>query len=140
MTGHDCARKTVNDVRNIPEKLVLFGACNLCSALVQFVIRHDPAAKFRFAAIQSEIGREIFQGHALDPGDLQTFVFVADGRMFLRSELYRSCIALRRRMENPQGLAIRASSGARLDLHDSCEKSLSVVRSERSVYGFHARN
>jgi predicted DCC family thiol-disulfide oxidoreductase YuxK len=74
-------------VSQIPDNLVLFdGVCNLCSALVQFVIRHDPAAKFRFAAIQSEIGGEIFQSHGLDPADLQTFVFVTEGKMFLRSD------------------------------------------------------
>jgi predicted DCC family thiol-disulfide oxidoreductase YuxK len=60
--------------------------CNLCSALVQFVIRHDTAAKFRFAAIQSEIGRAIFQSHGLDPADLQTFVFISDGKMHMRSD------------------------------------------------------
>ena len=71
----------------IPDNLILFdGVCNLCSALVQFVIRHDPAAKFRFAAIQSEIGGEIFQSHGLDPADLQTFVFVSNGQVFLRSD------------------------------------------------------
>ena len=71
----------------IPDNLILFdGVCNLCSALVQFVIRHDPAGKFRFAAIQSEIGGEIFQSHGLDPADLQTFVFAAEGKMFLRSD------------------------------------------------------
>jgi predicted DCC family thiol-disulfide oxidoreductase YuxK len=81
------APTTANDVTQIPDSLVLFdGVCNLCSALVQFVIRHDPAAKFRFAAIQSEIGREIFQSHGLDPADLQTFVFIADGETFLRSD------------------------------------------------------
>jgi predicted DCC family thiol-disulfide oxidoreductase YuxK len=74
-------------VTTIPDNLILFdGVCNLCSALVQFVIRHDPAAKFRFAAIQSEIGGEIFQSHGLDPADLQTFVFAAEGKMFLRSD------------------------------------------------------
>ena len=70
-----------------PDNLILFdGVCNLCSALVQFVIRHDPAAKFRFAAIQSEIGRKIFQSHGLDPADLQTFVFLTGGRILLRSD------------------------------------------------------
>ena len=70
-----------------PDNLILFdGVCNLCSALVQFVIRHDPAAQFRFAPIQSEIGREIFQSHGLNPADLQTFVFIAEGRLFLRSD------------------------------------------------------
>jgi predicted DCC family thiol-disulfide oxidoreductase YuxK len=76
-----------NDVTQIPDSLVVFdGVCNLCSALVQFVIRHDPAAKFRFAAIQSEIGREISQSYGLDPADLQTFVFISDGKMHVRSD------------------------------------------------------
>jgi predicted DCC family thiol-disulfide oxidoreductase YuxK len=80
-------RTTNNDVTQIPDSIVLFdGVCNLCSALVQFVIRHDTAAKFRFAAIQSEIGRAIFQSHGLDPADLQTFVFILDGKMHMRSD------------------------------------------------------
>ena len=71
----------------IPDQLVLFdGVCNLCNALVQFVIRRDPAARFRFAPIQSRVGTEIFQRHGLDPADLQTFVFVADGKILLRSD------------------------------------------------------
>jgi predicted DCC family thiol-disulfide oxidoreductase YuxK len=74
-------------VIKVPDNLILFdGVCNLCSALVQFVIRHDREAKFRFAAIQSEIGRKIYQSHGLDPADLQTFVFIADGKVVLRSD------------------------------------------------------
>jgi predicted DCC family thiol-disulfide oxidoreductase YuxK len=74
-------------VTQIPDSLVLFdGVCNLCSALVQFIIRHDRAGIFHFAALQSEIGGEICRKHGLDAADVQTFVFVADGRMFLRSD------------------------------------------------------
>ena len=77
----------MNDVRHIPDNLVLFdGVCNLCSAFVQFVIRHDRTAKFRFAAIQSEIGREIFRSHGLDAADLQTFVLISGGRVLVRSD------------------------------------------------------
>jgi predicted DCC family thiol-disulfide oxidoreductase YuxK len=69
-----------------PDDLILFdGVCNLCNALVQFVIRHDPNGEFHFAAIQSDIGRKIFQKYGLDPTDLQTFVFISDNRIFLRS-------------------------------------------------------
>ena len=79
--------ETAHEAPQLPDNLILFdGVCNLCSALVQFVIRHDRRAKFRFAAIQSEIGREIFQSHGLDPVDLQTFVFIAERRMFARSD------------------------------------------------------
>ncbi len=38
--------------------LILFdGVCNLCNASVQFVLRRDPRARFRFAALQSTAGR-----------------------------------------------------------------------------------
>ena len=42
------------------EPLILFdGVCNLCSASVQFIIKHDRDALFRFAALQSPLGVEI---------------------------------------------------------------------------------
>jgi predicted DCC family thiol-disulfide oxidoreductase YuxK len=74
-------------VTDIPDNVILFdGVCNLCSALVQFVIRHDHAGRFRFAAIQSEIGQQIFRRHGLDPGDLQTFVLITHEKTLLRSD------------------------------------------------------
>jgi predicted DCC family thiol-disulfide oxidoreductase YuxK len=73
-------------VNEVPNLILFDGVCNLCNASVQFVIRHDRAGKFRFAAIQSEIGREIFQRHGLDPANLQTFVLITDGRIFVRSD------------------------------------------------------
>jgi predicted DCC family thiol-disulfide oxidoreductase YuxK len=74
-------------VTQSPDNLILFdGVCNLCNALVQCVIRHDRAGKFRFAAIQSETGKDIFRSHGLDPADLHTFVLIAGGRMLLRSD------------------------------------------------------
>lgn len=37
---------------------VLFfdGVCNLCNRAVQFIIKHDPGAKIKFATLQSEQG------------------------------------------------------------------------------------
>lgn len=87
MTGHDRARKTVNSVTQIPDNLVLFdGVCNLCNASVQFIIRHDRTAIFHFAALQSEIGREICRSQGLDPADAQTFVLISGGRILVRSD------------------------------------------------------
>ncbi|HEV8721923.1 MAG TPA: thiol-disulfide oxidoreductase DCC family protein [Candidatus Binatia bacterium] len=71
----------------IPDNLVLFdGVCNLCTASVQFIIRHDRAAIFYFAPLQSEIGREICQSQRLDPADVQTFVLISGGRVLVRSD------------------------------------------------------
>ncbi len=40
--------------------VILFdGVCNLCNAAVNFVIERDPEARFRFAPLQSDAGREL---------------------------------------------------------------------------------
>ena len=40
--------------------IVLFdGVCNLCAGAVRFIIRRDRRARFRFAALQSDVGRRI---------------------------------------------------------------------------------
>lgn len=40
--------------------VVLFdGDCHFCDRSVQFIIKRDPKAKFRFASLQSEVGQNI---------------------------------------------------------------------------------
>lgn len=42
------------------ERIVLFdGVCNFCNGLVNFIIRHDNARKFKFAPLQSKIGKDL---------------------------------------------------------------------------------
>jgi len=50
------------------KKLILFdGVCNLCNSTVQYVIKHDKKDKFRFAPLQSEIGKSIIKKYNIDP-------------------------------------------------------------------------
>ena len=70
-----------------PDNLVLFdGVCNLCTASVQFIIRHDRAGIFYFAPLQSDIGREICQSRGLDPAAVETFMLISGGRILMRSD------------------------------------------------------
>ncbi len=66
--------------------LLFDGVCNLCDASVQWVIRHDPAAQFRFASLQSAIGRELLARHGLPVDALETVVLVEGDRHWLRSD------------------------------------------------------
>jgi predicted DCC family thiol-disulfide oxidoreductase YuxK len=78
---------TAHDVTQFPDNLVLFdGICNLCTASVQFIIRHDRAGIFYFAPLQSDIGREICQSRGLDPAVVETFMLISSGRMLMRSD------------------------------------------------------
>lgn len=69
------------------ENLVLLfdGACNLCNGLVQFVIKRDPEAKIRFAALQSMQGRTFMKKLKLPVQELETLVLVKDGNALTKS-------------------------------------------------------
>ena len=71
--------------------IILFdGVCNLCNGFVQFLIKRDPAGKFRFSALQSDFGRSQLIRFNLNP-DLLHSVIVIDGDNVLQ----RSDAALR---------------------------------------------
>lgn len=67
--------------------LLFDGVCNLCNGTVQWVIEHDPGAKFRFASLQSETGQQLLQVHHLPTGELNTVVLVDGGKAYTRSDV-----------------------------------------------------
>ncbi len=70
----------------VPQRLVLFdGVCVFCSFWVRFLIRRDPEKRFRFAPLQSEMGRRILKKIGLPADELNTMVFLEGERPFLRS-------------------------------------------------------
>ncbi len=67
--------------------IILFdGVCNLCNASVQFIIKHDPKAHFRFAALQSPIGQRLLEQHALRPQTMETMVLIEGTSAFTKSD------------------------------------------------------
>ena len=66
--------------------LLFDGVCNLCNGSVQWVLRHDARAQFRFAALQSDTGQALLRRFGLDPAQLDTVVLVDGDRIFLRSD------------------------------------------------------
>jgi len=52
--------------------LLYDGVCGLCNGSVQFILRHDRDAVFRFAALQSSFAARILARHGADPADLDT--------------------------------------------------------------------
>ncbi|MBK7871682.1 MAG: thiol-disulfide oxidoreductase DCC family protein [Saprospiraceae bacterium] len=75
---------------NIPrdKPILLFdGVCNLCNGFVQFVILRDPKAKFRFTALQSEVGQELLQEARMPTKDLSTVVLWENGKFYTHSDV-----------------------------------------------------
>lgn len=72
----------------VPEDapVVLFdGVCNLCTGLVQFIIPRDPKQRFRFAPLQSPVGRELLDRFDLPTDRLETFVLVEGDECYTKS-------------------------------------------------------
>jgi predicted DCC family thiol-disulfide oxidoreductase YuxK len=65
--------------------IVLFdGVCNFCSDSVNFIIDHDRADRFKFAPLQSDIGRELRAKYEVDE-TIDSIVVIEDGRAFTHS-------------------------------------------------------
>jgi predicted DCC family thiol-disulfide oxidoreductase YuxK len=70
-----------------PEPVVLFdGVCNLCNASVDFLLRRDASARFRFAPLQSAFAARLLAEHGLAGETLASIVLIEGGRAFTRSE------------------------------------------------------
>jgi predicted DCC family thiol-disulfide oxidoreductase YuxK len=54
------------------------GVCGLCDRLVQFILRCDGDAVFRFASLQSTFAVKILTRHGANPTHLDTFYVVVD--------------------------------------------------------------
>jgi len=66
-------------------KILLFdGVCNLCDSTVQFVIKRDPHAQFRFASLQSEKGQQLIQQYGI-ANDLNSFILIDQDRCYSKS-------------------------------------------------------
>jgi predicted DCC family thiol-disulfide oxidoreductase YuxK len=75
--------------------LVLYdGVCGLCSRLLRFTIKHDRRSVFRFASLQSAVGKAMVARSGGNPDDLNSFYVFANFRTPHSSVLTRSNAAL----------------------------------------------
>jgi predicted DCC family thiol-disulfide oxidoreductase YuxK len=58
--------------------LLYDGVCGLCNRLVQFILRRDHNAFFRFASLQSAFAANVLARHGANPTDLDTFYVVVN--------------------------------------------------------------
>ena len=61
------------------------GVCAMCNGIVKTMLRLDEAGVVRFAPLQGETAELARQLHPDFPSDLETVVYVKDGRVHLRS-------------------------------------------------------
>ena len=68
--------------------IILFdGLCNLCSSSVQFVIKHDPKAVYKFASLQSEVGQKLLldNGFSITDNNFSSFILLENNKIYTES-------------------------------------------------------
>lgn len=67
-------------------RLVLFdGVCNFCDASVNWIIKHDKKNKFKFATLQSEIGKKMMLQYGIDPAKTDSAVLIENNSAYIKS-------------------------------------------------------
>src|ERR1700730_5736236 len=79
----------------MPHPILLYdGVCGLCNRFVQFILRRDRKAIFRFASLQSPIAARILNRHGVNPTYLDTVYVVINQELPNENLLFRSDAAL----------------------------------------------
>lgn len=67
--------------------IVLFdGICNLCNAAIRFITKHDKDKTIAFVPLQSEKAKELLKNSAFNTENLNSIVFIADQKIYLKSD------------------------------------------------------
>lgn len=62
------------------KKLILFdGVCNLCNGAIQFIIKNDKKDVFRYAALQSDIGKKLVEERNIDTEKVDSILLIEPG-------------------------------------------------------------
>lgn len=65
--------------------IILFdGVCNLCNSSVQFIIKHDKAAYFNFASLQSDFGGQLKETKQI-PDNVDSIILMENGKVYMQS-------------------------------------------------------
>jgi predicted DCC family thiol-disulfide oxidoreductase YuxK len=66
--------------------LVVFdGECVFCSGWVQFVLKRDKEARYRFVAAQTQLGDALYRHYGLNRYNYETNLLIEDGRAYFKS-------------------------------------------------------
>jgi len=67
--------------------IILFdGVCNFCNRTVNIIIEHDKAAKFQFAASQTQAGINILQQFRLDQKASASVILIDNDKVYTKTD------------------------------------------------------
>lgn len=67
--------------------IILFdGICNFCNATINFIIDKDTKGIFRFASLQSDIGKKLLNDRNIPIETLETIYLITDTNVYKKSD------------------------------------------------------
>ena len=67
-------------------KVILFdGVCNFCNGAINFVIKKDKKNVFKFAALQSEIGKTLLSKYKIDTSKVDSIILLDGDDCYVKS-------------------------------------------------------
>ena len=78
----------------VPEgkKIILFdGVCNLCNGAVQFILKRDKNRIFRYASLQSDIGKRLMTERGIPEGTMDSILLIDPQKAYY----YKSTAAIK---------------------------------------------
>ncbi|HWM87526.1 MAG TPA: DCC1-like thiol-disulfide oxidoreductase family protein [Kofleriaceae bacterium] len=74
---------------DLPPRIVLYdGVCGLCHRMVRWLMAHDHLDRFHYAPLQGDTATRLRAMHPEIPDDLDSVVYVEEGRVHLRSKVF----------------------------------------------------
>ncbi|MBR9919763.1 MAG: thiol-disulfide oxidoreductase DCC family protein [Bacteroidetes bacterium] len=74
--------------------LLFDGVCNLCNGFVQFVIKRDPKAIFRFVALQTDVAQEMLEKAGYEGrSELSTVILIENDKLYTHSDVALKVVA-----------------------------------------------
>ena len=75
--------------RELPDHVVLYdGVCGLCSKTVRWLVKRDARGELWFAPLQGPTATRLRKRHPQIPEELDSVVYVTQGRVYLRSKVF----------------------------------------------------
>ena len=66
--------------------IILFdGVCNFCNSSVNKIILQDKKNRFKFAPLQSEIGKKLLEKHSIDSSKIDSIILIEKDAAFTKS-------------------------------------------------------
>lgn len=72
-------------IRNMSAIVLFDGVCNFCNGSVNFIIERDAKNYFKFAPLQSEIGRQYLEKFGIDKAETDSVILIENEKAYTHS-------------------------------------------------------